>query len=333
MSRPRPIRVATLLVVTLAACGSVESGDPDGQPTSDGAPGSDGPADTVAPTVVDVTPGNGTAGVAADAVITIVFSEPMAQGSVRGAWSSADLPSSAVAFEWNASGDTLTVRPDDPLEYAVGVGTDPSGVVPRAYAFQLGVAATDVAGNPLAAAIDVAFTTKRRMRAELAVITDLTRFARGDGTVFNTSGTNLAIGDTNTNLQYKTFVGFELPTLPAGATLERATFGASQNGPVGTPYLLGAVEVRHVNTATIDAAAFAAIPLADLGVLATDGTLGAHTLDVTAAFADDLANHVARGERSQYRLEYDTPTNSNAANDYANFSRNGWGLAVIYVVD
>jgi hypothetical protein len=317
-------------VLAAAACGSVTSPT---QPDASGDPTGDATPDGVAPTVTSVSPPDGAAGVAADAVIVIAFSEPMAAASVEAAWTSAALPAAAVALSWNAAGDTLTITPSAPLELAEGTGLDPSTVVPRAYEIGLAATATDRSGVALAAPLTVGFTTQRRMTVDLAPIGSLTRTMRGDGLVLGDTAVTLTVGDTTGNLQYKTFASFTLPELPAGASLETATLGAAQNSVVNNAYLLGTLDALHVNTATIDAAAFGAAPLAAIGVLSATATTGRKTIDVKAAVADDLAQRVARGGRTQYRLQFPTATNSDATADEARFSRSGFGLTLTYLVD
>jgi hypothetical protein len=75
------------------------------------------------------------------------------------------------------------------------------------------------------------------------------------------------------------------------------------------------------------------VPLADAGAISTDATTGIKSVDVTTQLADDLANHAARGERTQYRLEFTSATNSNDAADEARFSRSGIGLRLTYLID
>ena len=193
---PKPSRfVFAFCFVVLAACGGVRTPDDpvvDGDVAGDGDVGVDGTNPPGTASVLAVDPANGALGVLADATITVTFSAAMDQASVEAGWQSIDLPAAAVAFAWNAAGDTLTVTPKAPLELAEG--SDPATVVARAYTF------------------DIATTA----RAELA---------------------------------------------------------------------------------------------------------------------DDLANHEARNEHTQYRLEFQTPTNSNGIADEARYSRSGFSLAASYLLD
>jgi Bacterial Ig-like domain len=316
-----------LALLFLAACGAVTK--PRGDDTQPDATGDD----HTAPTVLSTKPADGATGVAADATITIAFSKAMDRASVEAAWQSDDLPASAVDFAWNAGDDTLVVTPHAPLEIAEGAGVDPSATAARVYHVSLAASATDAAGTPLAAAVNVGFATRKRMTAGCAPIDSLTRSMRGDGVVFGETAVTMTVGDTTANLQLKTFASFTLPQLPAGAAIESARLAANQNTTVNAPYTLGKLVALHVTTAAIDATAFAAPPLANAGALSTDATAGAKTLDVTDEVADDVANRAARGDRAQFRLELETATNNDALNDEARFSRNGMALAIVYVVD
>ena len=316
-----------LSLLFVVACGSVTK-PPAGDDTQPDAGGDD-----TAPTVLSTTPTDGATGVAADATITIAFSEAMDRASVEAAWQSDDLPASAVDFAWNAGDDTLVVTPHAPLELAEGTGVDPSVVVARVYHVSLAATATDAAGNPLANAAAFGFATRKRMTAACTPITSLTRSMRGDGVVFADTAVTLTVGDTTANLQLKTFASFTLPKLPAGAAIESATLAANQNTTLGAPYALGKVEALHVTTAAIDATAFTAAPLGNPGALSIDAVAGTKQLDVTDEVIDDIANRAARGDRTQFRLELDTPTNSDAVDDEARFSRSGMALSIVYVVD
>lgn len=324
---------SVLAVLAVPACGNVDT-SPDAGPGADASPTApDAGVDTTAPRIVSMAP-YGESGITADAVIQVVFSEPMDAASVRAAWSSPSLPAAAVELGWNAAGDVLTVTPSSPLGYNEGVGLDPSVVHARVYAYEILDTATDRAGNRLAIGDLTSFTTLRRMHVELAAIGPLTRTMRGDGLVLGETAVTMAVGDTAAGLAYKTFLAFALPVLPAGAALEAATLAGSQNGVAGDPYGLGDLAALHVTTgAALDAPAFSAPPLADLGAFSTSGTPGPRELDVTAPVADDLANHAARGERSQYRLEYPVGTDADGVGDEAHFARSSWQLALSYLVE
>ena len=312
-------RSVLFIAAALTGCGSVA-------PADDG--GGDG--DGEAPAVVSISPADGTAGVAGDAEIVVVFSEPMDQASVEGAWTSAELPATEVGFSWNAAGDTLTAVPAQALPLAEGEGIDPDVIDPLAFSIEIGTGATDLAGNPLAAAATSTFTTSRRLAVELQVIADLTRSMDSDGTVFGETAVTLVAGDDAGNSVVKTFVSFSLPTLPAGAALESAELRGNQNSVTGDPYALGALQTLHVTTGdALDPATFSEAPLSRLDAFSADGAPGAKSVAVTDALADDLANR----DRTQYRLELETGTDNDQVADQARLSRSGFGLSLTYLID
>jgi hypothetical protein len=328
--------VAVFLVLATAACGGVATppDDPDADPAQpDATPGLPDAGGNGAPSVVSVTPADGAIGVAADAVITIAFSEPMDPASVEAAWTSTDLPAADVAFAWNAGGDTLTVTPNALLTLATGTGLDPSLFAAQHYTIGVAATATDGSGVALAAPVSSQFSTTKRMSVDLAKLSSLSLTMRDDGVTLAEGAVNREIGDTLGNLQYKTFASFAVPEFPAGAAIESARLVARQVGPSGTPYGLGTLNVRHVNTATLDAAAFTAPGFAILGTFSNDTAIEDKDLDVTVGFADDLENHTARGDRTQYRLEFATATDNDGVADYASFNRDSFVLTVTYLAD
>jgi hypothetical protein len=320
--------LARLSLLVLAACGTV-----DRPPGGDDDPGVDsGIDDPGTLSVVSVSPDDGETGVAATATITVTFDTPMDQPTVEAAWQSADLPPAAVAFSWDAAGTTLTVTPNDRLELASGTGIDPSVVTARAYAFAIGTTAKGLDGRELDQQLSVSFTTLRRLDVELSDVQDLTRTIRADGLAFGETAVTLVVGDSSGNLQTKIFTTFTLPRLPVGSTVDLAVLRGNQNSVAGVPYGFGALRAVHTSNAVIDDTAFGATPLAVIGDFSTDTTAGAKALNVTAQVIDDLANSVARGNRTQYRLEFATAANANGLADEARFSRSGFGLSLAYVI-
>ena len=324
-----PTLLTSFFLFSVAACGNVETpGDGDG----DGDGPDSGLGDTTAPTVVSFAPADGSVGVDEDSDIVIVFSEAMDQTSVEAAWNSAELLAGDVTFAWNAAGDTLRTTPNEVLEVAVGTGLDPNVVSPIAFSVAIETSAADVSGNALAASQAATFTTKRRLTVELEQISALTRTRRADGVVFGEGAAQLTVGDTIANLQTKMFAAFEIPAFPAGANVESSTFSGNQLRRVNTPYVLGDLEAFHISAASIDQDAFDNA-LAVIGDFSADSEDGEKSLDVTTEFLDDLANRVARGNRSQIRVEFPTETNSNQVPDEARFPTSSFALSVDYTVD
>ena len=136
----------TTLAALLASCSS------NSQPPAAG--------DTTPPSIVSVTPASGTVGVTSDSVITVTFSEAMDRAATVAAYTSTELPATAVTFEWNAAGTILTIRPKNPLAYKqVGELHEPA----MQYSIGFTTAARDLAGNPLAAFTSI-FKTLRAAR-------------------------------------------------------------------------------------------------------------------------------------------------------------------------
>ncbi|MBK9036013.1 MAG: Ig-like domain-containing protein [Myxococcales bacterium] len=307
-----------------AACGATEApveGDPDAATT---------PTDTEAPTVVSATPGADAVGVLADASIVITFSEPMDAPSVAAAYASPELPADQVSLSWNATGDVLTIVPAMPLAYATGVGVNPATVTAMRYAVTVGSAATDRAGNPLAAPFELGFTTKKRIRTAFAVVADLTRVARNG--VLLAVANPLWMGDNNTGETYQSFVTFDLARLPSGIEVERAEIAASQLAPTGLPYSMGALLADHISYASA-AVAPTTLPLASIGPFSTNATREVKRLDVTSQAREDLANWQVRGGRSQYRLRFAQATNGNASTDTAVFDKDSVSFEILYLAD
>jgi hypothetical protein len=237
-----------------------------------------------------------------------------------------------VSFLWNDDGNQLTVIPDLPLPLAEGTGLDPDQVARILIDYTIDTGARDLAGNELARAAIVEFATRRRLQIDLAQSAALTRSMSDDGVVFAEGAVTLVCGDNTSNEQVKTFASFTLPELPAGAGIESAVLSGNQNGTTNTPYVLGDLETFHVNAAVIDLNAFDGA-LAALGTFSDSDAPGARSLDVTTAVADDDANRAVRGGRTQYRLEFPTDTNSNNTTDQARYSKSGFAMSVVYLVD
>jgi hypothetical protein len=116
------------------------------------------------------------------------------------------------------------------------------------------------------------------------------------------------------------FFSFDLSAVPPGSIVTSAVLRLDVFIVVGEPFTsLGSVVVDHLDYGTLDFNDFAARALTEgLGPLATDPSLGAKTLDVTAVVALD----VARGRtRSQFRLRFwPKESDGDISNDFASFA-------------
>lgn len=301
---------------------------------TDDAPGMTDPdvdePDTTAPSIVTTVPAASATGVAANATITITFSEEMDRGTVETAYASADLPLDQVSMEWNPAGTVLTIRPDAELEYESGIGTDPSTVTAKIYGLTIGAGAADLAGNAMTAPVALSFATKRRMLANFAIDADLTRVVR-DTTLMSLANP-IWIGDNSTGGTYRSYLTFDLSTLPAGSEIEAAEFVGRQAAPSGLPYSLGPVMAQHVTFATMTGVTeLQAMSLP--GAFSEDAVLETKRIDVTPQVQDDVINRAARGNRSQYRLQYDATSIGNNNTDTAVFTKDTFSMLALYVVD
>jgi hypothetical protein len=138
-----------------------------------------------------------------------------------------------------------------------------------------------------------------------------------------TDGTLPQVGDlggSNPTLVGRQVFSFDLTPIPAGSIIVSAQLRADQYVVFGTPYAtLGTVLVDHLEYGLLDETDFAARALQEgLGPFSKDASLGAKTVDVSAAVAQDLA--VGR-TRTQYRLRFSpTETDGNTQNDFASFA-------------
>ncbi len=327
-------RLASLITLTLslAACGKVGTGldeEAGGDAGSDHRADS-GPVDPAVPTVLSVSPADGARGVAPDADITVVFSHPMDAASVEAAWSSDDLPADAVAFSWNAAGDTLTVAPEEPLPVAEGSAGDPDAVEPLTIGFAIGTAGLDEDGVALGQPLEIEFRTVRRLSLEVpyhAPLSDCrykaSSAAFGDEALF--------AGDDSENQQIKMVVSFALPEPPTGAVLERAVFVSDHRGIFGQDAYQGLGELRlsHVRFTALSGS-FIVPALGRANVLSDDPEAGPRSVSVTGAVADDYADDLAY---AQFRAEFPTATDGDGEGEIAVFGRADFALALDYLVE
>lgn len=270
--------------------------------------------DAVLPTVTTFLPANNATGVAADTNVVVTFSEPMNRVKTQAAYTSTDIPSGFVAFSWNDAGTVLTINPANDLAYAEGNGAD---VRARAYALSFLDVAEDLAGNKLAPA-PLTFQTLRKLTLKMRRLSSLDGWADGGAAVLSADGTNIWIGDTAADVATRGFLGYDIAPLPGGLiSIDRAEAFAYQMTVVGAPYatLGGSIAAEHVTFPTLDAAAFSSAALRTVGVFSADVTPGWKKADVTSAVREDFMRRDTRGGRSQYRLSFATPTNSNGAVD------------------
>jgi hypothetical protein len=292
---------------TLPAQPSTDAGNGGREP-----PGSDiGP-----PRVLSSSPANGARGVPSNASIEINFSEPMDTAATIAAYTSTDLPAAALTFAWRNNDSVLVLTPRQPLP--VASGTDPDSVTARELRFQIGSGARDAGGTPLAPApVSIAFTTLREIAQTFDTVRDrnLTGNFRGDMVygVFECEqqDTSVCAGDGlgATEAPYRGFLTFDLAPLPKDG-IESAELSLSISAILNGPFELGALLVEQTSFPIIDYQAFQQNREAQLGVLATAAVVGQIlSLDATASVI------AKAGGLGQYRLRFDSDTNSDGAPD------------------
>ncbi len=318
-----------LLVSAAAGCGGVTPAgdDDDTGPDAGGDPGADSGAPDV-PVLLSSIPADGAVGVAGDTDIVLTFSLPMDAASVESAYYGPSL--GGVNFSWNPEQTVLTITPQAPLAYAQGTGNDPTQVAANQFQVVIGSAARSEEGVNLAANAAVSFATLRRMTTALEIDPALTRHVSAAGTVA-AEGDDLRVGDTAANLATRGLISFDLAPLPATASIiESATLATRQIDTFGNPYTIDPqIYAYHVVFADL-VGGFSVAPMSAVGPFAQYQEVVIEK-DVTTKVADDLAYRADRGQRSQYRLQFDSDDNNDSNLDYALFSVATLELQVTYL--
>jgi hypothetical protein len=110
------------------------------------------------------------------------------------------------------------------------------------------VAATDSAGNSLAAAVTHNFVVIRRVTVTVTSSAGLDGYVRQDLT-YNSTVDYLNVGDRSDGLAVYGFVSFDSSMVPAGATITGATLTVYQESVTNYPFgstRLGSLEVERV---------------------------------------------------------------------------------------
>jgi hypothetical protein len=314
------VRLLALVVgVNTCACPQLKDDEFSGSRLH-GADAGDPATDITPPQVLSSTPASGAVGVSSGASIEITFSEPMDEKATEQAYSSTKIPRDRVTFAWRDQSRVLSIHPVTPLPYDSGAfGADVSAL---GYAFKLSTEARDLAGNPLQAPLDVAFTVQREFTQVFEVVKDrnLTGNYRSDNT-YGILGcervdTTICMGDsvaTDAEFTYRGFLSFDLGALPANRMgISAAALDLTIAFLVGVPSSgLGELKVERVDVPTINAAALEAPSQAHAGTLANNGVAGdVLSLNVLSSLPSPL-----NVGRLQYRLGFAIDTNDNQASD------------------
>jgi len=265
----------------------------------------------------------------------------MDQDSVEGtldASSLGDLP-----LSWNQAGDPITITPNAPLEYAIGIGDDPSSVSAKQYVVNLGSAALDVAGNPLGPGVQITFKTYKEMSMTFDPVTAMTRSMTPSAVVF-ADDDPLVVGDDDNDQGIRAGITFDIAGLPEEALeISSATLATrQQTGDLsGAPFtdLGSSMSIDHVTYAALvtENTINAAFNSSQTSLGSADGFCVLDQViiqfDVTDFVDDDLANRGLRNDLSQFLLSFATPTDVDGDVDRAVISRDLTELQVSYLAE
>jgi hypothetical protein len=174
-------------------------------------------ADTTRPTIVSPNPVDAAVGAALRNSMQVTFSEPMDQATTQQAFAISNPVGTLVDFSWSADGKTLTATPRTDFTY---------GQVVR---WQMGVAASDLAGNTLLSTQQFTFTVRRTFTTSLTPV----EF----GTTAKSVKLDLLVGDDLANNALQAYLVYALPSNALEVT--GATLTLSQTLPTGGPFLGG----------------------------------------------------------------------------------------------
>ncbi len=287
--------------------------------------------DLTPPTVTDFTPVNGRVGVEHGPLsITVNFSEPMNRAATQNAFQLVvpNVTDSQKGFSWNASSTVMTMTYKEVLPYGTTV------------IWGMSNAATDLAGNPLAQALNVGGTYRlmrqntMKLYGNKTLSFEISHQPGDDELLAHTVGEyptqigRARLVDFSRYWYMRAFLQFPLGdllgSLPLGGKITKinsAVLNIYTAGNTGNPGLLG--QMNAVNIATpflVQAGALWNAPEANSGqtlrhVYQTPGpAIGYHTLDITVPFSNNLKNPDASGGMSQWRIQRefdDNPLNSN----------------------
>lgn len=267
--------------------------------------------DTTAPTLVSSNPAAGANGVILSTNISLTFSEPMDKASAQVAFSVTLPPNVTGAFSWSADGKTMTFNPANNFLHG------------QIATWRITTGAKDLAGNALANQISRGFELRKLGTVVLDSVAALDGYATNASSVVASSG-NLLVGDSNTNLGYRSFLSFDLSTIPANAIgLTRADLFVFLSGWQGNPRstLGGQVKLERVDfgaaleAADYDRARFMNVADSlDFGpAIESQGwKVSQATLFAVGA---DFSDRAARSNRSQFRLRFPQELSGNGQAD------------------
>jgi hypothetical protein len=291
--------------------------------------------------VVSSSPAASATGAARGATIALTFREAVDKVAAQAAFAITSPagynPADGGLFTWSVDGLTMTYDP--PADFPYG----------QSVQWRLTTTVRDLAGNYMAAQLNRAFTVIRQASTTLYGVSALDGYLSSWTTYVFPSP--LYVGDGTNNEHFRGFLSFDLATgspsgVPATATaITAATLYVYQYTVTSDPYApLGDVLAQSVDYGTSLGSADLTTPVLqyygrrctisctpicralcltgwwdDEYTLSTAATIGYKSVDVTGKVERDRAARTTHGNRSQFRLQFQTDTNGNSAYNYAGF--------------
>ncbi len=182
------------------------------------------------PTILSITPNNGSVGVLTTQTIVIEFSEPMNREATASAYSTASA-GGLVGFEWTEDSKAVTIHH--------GLSYQDS---PFLHAFSITTSATDVAGNPLRDDVQSSFTLAKALD-KVVTVRDNRNWRPG---VTGAYSYILAGDETDTGIT-RGFFAYDLGE-PTGEVIgvQSAVMRTNIRDIIGQPFdVLGDLAVQH----------------------------------------------------------------------------------------
>ena len=298
-----------------------------------------GPApDTTPPTVLVASPSQTSTGNARNALLEVVFSEPMNKASVQAAFSlTAPSGFNSGTFSWNEAATVMTYAPPAAFSYGADV------------TWQVSTSARDAAGNAMAETMTSSFRVIRQGTLTVNFDPDTSGSVGAPGYFRQSNLYNLVtLGDGYGNETFRLFLGFRLAGLPENLTrITQATLSWWVTAKIGTPFeKFGELLLEPVNVGNqLEIALLENPPNPALIADYHTGPLAAGTpvlpsaigtpgmFDVTSSVVRDWSDRAARDRRTQYRLRFAQVSDQNGQTDaLISDSETHPKLAELYVV-
>lgn len=275
--------------------------------------------DTVAPTIVSITPSKAAKGVYKDANIVVTFSEPMNKASTQMAFQSTNI--GPVTFSWDATGKKMTINPNNDFQYT------PNG---QTYTYKITTTATDLAGNAIASDQSFKFKTMRELNKILYAEDDWNGYVTGAGK--HTNGLNLYVGDTENNISIRSMMTFktsDLPSVLKYTDIISAKLKINVSEIIGDPLRNLRTDKSQRSfflepityTKPIGIGAYNATVDDEIGFFHPKGNpnkelaVGINESDITKVFRNDWKKRVKNGSKAQYRLAFPKAQDNNNNKD------------------